>query len=318
MPAKGKRIWCEKTTANIEYLSILYKTFPEARYILLFRHCVDVTYSCIKTCKFGFMQELAPYLIRSPENFVVAVLESWIDKTRKLLEFESKNKDRTYRLTYESLVSDPAQILPSLFGFVGVEWDSSILERCFRIHHDYGEGDTKVVFEQDIHTHSIGKGCMVPRDLITDPIRCQADELLMPLGYRSINDYLDFNEKRKGGIEGKLSIHRSQITGVRDLLDQFFAEWAKKARKAASLAGQCCKFIISGVEGGIWIIDPSDPDGIGRNDNQETTCTILLSSDLLLDIVERRQNPVEAYEEGKIEVIGNINAAFEFGQILFT
>lgn len=316
--AKGKRIWCDKTTANTEYLQILDRTFPEARYILLFRHCMDVAHSCIKTSKFGFMQELSTYVAKFPENFVCAVLESWIDKTRKLLEFEDRNKGRTHRITYESLVSDPNQVLPDMFQFLGVEWNRIILEQCFQVRHDPGEGDTKLVFEKDIHANSIGKGYVIPETLIPDWIRDQADNLLMQLGYRPIDDYLNFHERRQDIIDERSSIRPSMIPGIREFVDKTFVARAKKTKEVASLANQCCKFIISGVEGGIWVIDPSAPEGIGILDNQAATCTISLTSDLLLDIIDRKENPVEAYEEGKIDVIGNADVAFEFGRILFT
>ncbi|MGX2041487.1 sulfotransferase [Methylocaldum sp. MU1018] len=314
--AKGKRMWCDKTTANVEYLTVLDRTFTEAGYILLYRHCMDVAYSCIRTSKFGFMPELSSYLSRSPENFVTAVIESWTDKTRKLLEFEGKNKNKTHRLTYESLVSDPARVLPAMFEFMGVDWNDAILEQCFCAQHDKGEGDTKIEFEHNIHMDSIGKGYAIPRDFITDAMRRQADELLACLGYPSIDDYFDFHADRKEATEGKAPAYRSDNGRIRDFLDRSFAARGKRIGPA-NLVGKSCKVIVSDVEGGIWIIDPTASEKIRRTDDQKTTCTILLTSDLLIDMVEKKQNPVSAYEEGKLEVIGNVAAAFEFGRILF-
>src|SRR5690606_6370060 len=37
----GKRLWCEKTPANLGHLSSMAQIFPEARYICLYRSCLD-------------------------------------------------------------------------------------------------------------------------------------------------------------------------------------------------------------------------------------------------------------------------------------
>jgi hypothetical protein len=147
-------------------------------------------------------------------------------------------------------------------------------------------------------------------------MRRQADELLACLGYPSIDDYFDFHADRKEATEGKAPAYRSDNGRIRDFLDRSFAARGKRIGPA-NLVGKSCKVIVSDVEGGIWIIDPTASEKIRRTDDQKTTCTILLTSDLLIDMVEKKQNPVSAYEEGKLEVIGNVAAAFEFGRILF-
>ncbi|NOR70815.1 MAG: hypothetical protein GQ532_14175, partial [Methylomarinum sp.] len=50
--AKGKQIWCEKTPMNLDHLSLLETHFPEAKYICLYRHCMDVVNSSINLSKF--------------------------------------------------------------------------------------------------------------------------------------------------------------------------------------------------------------------------------------------------------------------------
>ena len=42
--AKGKQMWCEKTTENLQYLKNLNDVFPDARYICLYRNCMDVVH----------------------------------------------------------------------------------------------------------------------------------------------------------------------------------------------------------------------------------------------------------------------------------
>lgn len=315
--AKGKRVWSEKTTANIEYLRILDDTFPEARYILLFRHCLDVVHSCLKTSRFGFMEELAPYVARSPQNLIRAALENWIEKTRKLLEFDGVHKGRTHRMTYETLVLDPIKALPAMFEFIGVEWDKTLLDRCFHIPHDPGEGDTKVIFDTAIHANSIGKGAVLPAALIPDGLRAEADYLLLQLGYQSIGDYFDFYGEREEAIDVGSSGSSANVSGIHERLETLLSSRAPKTRKSKNLAGRVCKIVIPDLVDGVWVIDSSAPEGIDRSRSRVATCTISLNSDLLVKIVDRKENPVEAYEDGRLQVTGNLDTALEFGRILF-
>ena len=79
--AKGKQVWCEKTTDNLQYLRFLGEVFPDARFICLYRNCMDVAHSSIECSRLGFMPELAPYVQKSPGNIVAAMVESWVEKT---------------------------------------------------------------------------------------------------------------------------------------------------------------------------------------------------------------------------------------------
>lgn len=155
---KGKYQWCEKTTLNINYLSILSKIFPESKFICLYRNCLDVINSCIATSSWGFMAELAPYVKNNPDNFIAAMAESWLEKNQKLFAFEQLHQDRCFRLTYESLVTEPNNILASLFKFLDLEWDDQLLSKVFTTHHDNGDGDTRILFTEKISQASVGKG----------------------------------------------------------------------------------------------------------------------------------------------------------------
>ncbi|WGS87248.1 sulfotransferase [Methylomonas sp. UP202] len=88
MDAKGKQAWCEKTPLNLAYLSLLESIFPEAQYICLYRHCMDVVNSSVNMSKYAFLPEYIPYIHRNPGNIVVAMVENWANKTERLLKFE--------------------------------------------------------------------------------------------------------------------------------------------------------------------------------------------------------------------------------------
>lgn len=83
--AKGKTLWCEKTTLNINYLGIIDKIFPGSRFICLYRNCLDVVDSCISCSSRGFMPELVPYVRDEPDNIVSAMARSWLEKKSKAI-----------------------------------------------------------------------------------------------------------------------------------------------------------------------------------------------------------------------------------------
>src|ERR1044071_4567302 len=52
--ARNAQIWCEKTPTNVNHLRVLARVFPEAKYICLYRNCMDVVYSLIEANMYGW------------------------------------------------------------------------------------------------------------------------------------------------------------------------------------------------------------------------------------------------------------------------
>jgi hypothetical protein len=155
--AKGKRVWCDKTPLNLSYLGVLDWVFPDARYICLYRQCLDVVHSCLEASRHGFMLELAPYAQRSPSNHVEAMIESWVEKTERLLAFECAHPGSP-RVFYEGLVHQPAVSLAPVFAALGLAWDPALLDRVFSVGHDPGGGDLHIKRTTRIETDRIGMG----------------------------------------------------------------------------------------------------------------------------------------------------------------
>ncbi len=49
----GKARWCEKSLGSAESASRFLDLFPKARFICLYRHCMDVIDSALEACPFG-------------------------------------------------------------------------------------------------------------------------------------------------------------------------------------------------------------------------------------------------------------------------
>jgi len=147
---KGKQIWCDKL--HMLYTDIVRVLFPQARYICLYRHCMDVVQSCarsIRSSKVGLV-EVRAFVLKHLGDVVAAALDSWCEYVSKQLIFERENDANCFRVTYESLVSNPSETLGPLFAFLGVEWDPDLLDSVFAVPHDPGPGDPAARFSRRI------------------------------------------------------------------------------------------------------------------------------------------------------------------------
>jgi protein-tyrosine sulfotransferase len=154
---RGKKIWCDKTPFNLKNLDELEKTFPDARYLCLYRNSLDVVHSGLGLEEKSYIWWALPYVVKHPKNYAAALLESWIDKTQIMIDFE-KRHPQVFRLRYEALVVDPVGTLNPVFEFLGLDWDPSLLDRVFKVRHDPGGGDYKIALTSKIEKDRVGKG----------------------------------------------------------------------------------------------------------------------------------------------------------------
>lgn len=133
------------------------RVFPEASFICLYRHPMDVVHSGLEACPWSFRPYgFEPYVRASPGNLVQAIIQYWIDRTTRMLEFEEGHADRCHRVYYEVLASQPEDTVRGLLLFVGVDLDLGICDRALRRPYDLGPGDHKAMFTHSISTDAIG------------------------------------------------------------------------------------------------------------------------------------------------------------------
>ncbi|MDO9269104.1 MAG: sulfotransferase [Methylobacter sp.] len=306
---KGKKKWCEKSTVNIDYLEILAKIFPQAKYICLYRNCLDVAYSCIKFNPLGYMHELSAYVQNCPTNFVAAMIANWQEKTGKLIAFEQAHANQCIRINYESLVLQPEHVLAKLFDFLDEPWDARLIDSIFQVPHDQGEGDLKVWFSGKISKDSIGNGTAIPLTAISDELMAEVDTLHQQLGYPTIDALY---AEQRGNDEPAL-----YDLDVNDFFqNRFLQNTAAQMDKFSQLRG-VCKFVVTGLKGGVWTIE-SNGDGLTlKDDGGSCDCTIATTYSAFCELIEGRKTAGDAYEQGEITGDGNIFMALEFGGLLF-
>jgi hypothetical protein len=190
----GKQRWCEKSPQNIDYIDVLWRVFPDAHYICLHRHAMDVLHSLLEATRYSYMPDQLSGIIRHAGNIVGAMLEIWIRKTKALLAFEAAHPEQCYRIHYEAYVNAPPTVLPPLFNSMGLTWEDGLIESVFTTSHDVGFEDARVALSKRIHTASVGKGKRINPALIPAALRDEMNELLVTLGYEPVGE--DWGEER--------------------------------------------------------------------------------------------------------------------------
>lgn len=192
---RGKKVWCDKSASNIPGADLLLQVFPEARFITLYRHPMDMIASGLNACRWGFRSMgFEPYVRMSTDNFVRALAMYWYDQVAAIRRFERKNAERCTRVYYEALVTTPETTGRMLCDGLGLPWDPAILEPDFGALDDFGAGDFKLPYTSSIRKTSIGKGHAVPAGMIPPDLLLVINTLLAELEYPQIG--ADWNTVR--------------------------------------------------------------------------------------------------------------------------
>jgi len=186
----GKRRWCDKSLDNIAIAELLAEIYPDAQFVCLYRHCLDVIVSAVEACPWGLSgYGFDQYAAASQGNSVAAVTLAWLDRTRPIIEFQEKHPGRCHGIRYEDLVTGPEEVAGSLFDFLGVERVPGITAACFAADHNVrGPGDHKIWFTNGISRDSLGQGVRVPVAMIPPELLTQLNQTLAQLAYRQVDD----------------------------------------------------------------------------------------------------------------------------------
>lgn len=110
----------DKLPLNIVLVPLLWRVFPQAKFILALRHPCDVCLSCLMQ-NFAVNNAMASFFdLEDTVEAYVAVMEAWQHYSAQLpLQF--------HPLRYEDLVTDTAGETRRLLDFLGVEWNDAVL-----------------------------------------------------------------------------------------------------------------------------------------------------------------------------------------------
>jgi protein-tyrosine sulfotransferase len=187
---RGKRRYCDKSLGAAQHAGLLLKIWPQARFICLYRHPMDVIASGIEASPWGLTSYgFEPYIGSPPDNNVAALARYWLDYTTSIVAAEEHCTDRCLPVRYEDLVTDPDAQIARIFEFIGATPAPGIVARCFGPGHQrFGPGDYKIWNTSGVSADSVGRGWTMPAGKIPTPLLGRVNELADVLGYIRIGD----------------------------------------------------------------------------------------------------------------------------------
>jgi hypothetical protein len=188
--ARGKKRWCDKSLDTFQFADTLTQVYPDAKFIVLTRHCMDVIASGVETCPWGLSRfGFDPYVAQYPGNSVAAIGSYWLTCTQANLAFGEKHPDSCHRVRYEDLVATPEETAAAIFSFLDAAPAPGITETAFATPHDSdGPGDEKIWFTSGVNGDSVGRGVNVPAAALPPPLRQLINETLTKLDYRTVEE----------------------------------------------------------------------------------------------------------------------------------
>lgn len=297
---RGKKVWCDKSASNIPGADLLLQVFPEARFISLYRHPMDMIASGLNACRWGFRSfGFEPYVRMSTDNFVRALAMYWYDQVAAIRRFERRNAERCTRVYYEALVTAPDATGRILCDGLGLPWDPAILEPDFGSLDDFGAGDYKLPYTSSIQKTSVGQGHSVPAGMIPPDLLLVINTLLAELEYPQIG--ADWNTVRHPfaapqGLDSRN--HEDEIAEITDILRAGMLELSKNGGGQAPLMR-----LAFGPSADSLIIDVAAGDVRAEQEYDQAEVTISASAEVLLAIAAGA-NMGEAIQEGDVRLSG--------------
>ncbi len=187
---RGKRRYCDKSLGTARFAELLLRVYPEAKFLCLYRHPMDVIASGIEACPWGLNgYGFDQYIAGTPGNAVWALARFWMDGAGATLAAEEQFGGSCHRIRYEDLVANPEGVAAEMFGFLGVPHIPGISERCFTPERErFGPADYKIWHTSQISSSSVGRGWSVPAGMIPPPVLQAVNELAEKLGYIPVDD----------------------------------------------------------------------------------------------------------------------------------
>jgi hypothetical protein len=187
---RGKRRYCDKSLGAAQHAGLLLRIWPDARFICLYRHPMDVIASGIEASPWGLTSYgFEPYIGSPPDNNVAALARYWLDYTTSIVAAEEHFPDRCLPVRYEDLVTDPDGEIARILQFIKAAPAPGIVARCFGPEHQrFGPGDYKIWNTGRVSADSVGRGWTMPAGKIPAPLLARVNELADVLGYRQVGE----------------------------------------------------------------------------------------------------------------------------------
>jgi hypothetical protein len=330
---RDKQRWCDKSLDSQQHAELMTKVYPEAKFICLYRHCMDVIASGVEACPWGLHRfGFDPFVAQNPGNSVAAIGSYWLTTVRAMLAFEEKHPESCHRVRYEDLVSSPERSAAEILSFLGAEQVAGLTTHCFGSPHDgNGPGDEKIWFTREVTADSLGRGLRVPAEALPPQTRQGVNGALEKLGYRLVDDewnaaveHIDPRAHPDGAAISLASVARptngtaaaerpeleatirSIDSRIRSLAD---AELREINNKWPGLAGQTVAIIVQGPDGEheelSWNFGGTADRGLARGseDAPKAVAAIIGGPDVWRSLLQGKANMVAEIMAGRLRCV---------------
>ncbi|MFK5947579.1 MAG: tetratricopeptide repeat protein [Methylococcales bacterium] len=170
-----KKRFLDKQPLNITELSLLYRMFPDANYVVLIRDPRDVCLSCYSN-SFATNQAMANFnSLNSTVSLYKAVMQLWE-------QYRTNLPSLSYlEVKYENLVDDMPSTSRKIFEYINEEWDDTVLEFFNYAKDRYIKTPSYENVSSPIYSTSIGRWKNYTTQLKT--ITPELESLVKHLGY---------------------------------------------------------------------------------------------------------------------------------------
>jgi protein-tyrosine sulfotransferase len=312
---KGKPQWCDKSPDNLHHLSILPSVFPDAKYLCLYRNCMDLVHSLMEYNRLQLFEEVLYFVQKNSGNMVDAMIDYWITQTKATLMFEREHSAQCFHVKYESIVRDPERTLDAMFSFLEVEWDESLLDAIFTTPREIAGGDHKILLSDRIHSGSLGQGSKISRKLISPEMLERMNALLEELEYPVVGPDWDSSPSPFSVVEA--TEQQQNVTSVKEVFEDIFARRIQQHGDALRGANATCKITVTGEQSGTWFVNLSESNCRITSADENANCLVQVASNDLLNIVNGKLHVAVAMQQGKLQVVGGERIAMMLGRVLF-
>ena len=177
--SKSKPRWADKTPSYVGCLDFIDALFPDAQYVMVYRHGLD---SACSIAAIPDILDVEPHVAACAGDRFAGAARYWATQCGVMRDFAAARPGRCHDLIYEKLATDPEPETRRLFAFLNETWEPAVLEFHAQPHDRWaGLQDVKAVASRGF-TPNIGGWRDQPAERVA-AMRAQAAPMLRALGY---------------------------------------------------------------------------------------------------------------------------------------
>src|SRR5215470_15678260 len=205
---RRKLRYCDQSRGAAEQADVLRAVFPDAKFLCLYRHPLDVIASGLEASPWALNGPgLDSYAGPSSRNTVLAIAQFWAANVALIMAVEERFHECSHRVRYEDLVADPEGVGDRIFRFLGVAPVPGLPQACLTAERERsGSSGHQAWHGAPAGSGPMGGGWSIPAAMIGSPLTETINVLTDKLGYPQI--------EARWGITAELSSPRRAGRGA--------------------------------------------------------------------------------------------------------